>query len=182
MPSIPKPELHTLILQAAGEAVLTSGDITSVPLRLRLARLGQVAVYAFTITSPVGGRPADEYKIQLILPDQPRGARGRLEVEASSFTVICGWSEEEGVFALWDAYAYSTFAYSRNLQVKGEAMWLARAKGLSTWTRQLRRGEGIETVVVARKDHFLDGITARMKYSAERLADQLDSAARNQDQ
>ena len=132
MGAIPKRELHAKILAAAGKDVEEHGPLDEVPYRLRIAKLGDFAFYAFTLTSPPGGRPLGEYKIQLILPKQPRGTRGSLTFPPGAFTVLLGWSEEENVFAMWDAYAHDSFSYSQNLQVKGESVWPARVGGLET--------------------------------------------------
>lgn len=169
MPSLPKRTLHLRVLEAAGTSVQESSDLTTVPFVVCLKRLGAVSFYAFTLTAPPGGRPLGEYKIQLILPGQARGQRGSLTVDPDAFAVIAGWSEEEGVFALWDAYAYPSFAYSRNLQVKGETVWRAQALGVSWCNRELRRSQGVETVVACRKDRLLDGLRDRMLHSARRL-------------
>ena len=129
MGAIPKPEIHAAVLSAVGEAAVGHGPLEKVPFRLRLAALGDFAFYAFTLTSPPGGRPVGEYKVQLIVPGHERGTRGRLIFPKGAYTTVLGWSKEEGVFVLWDAYAHESFSYSRNLQVKGESVWLARVEG-----------------------------------------------------
>lgn len=167
MCTIPKRELHAKIMAAAGHDVEDHGPFDEVPYRLRIAKLGD---YAFTLTSPTGGRPLGEYKIQLILPKQPRGARGSLSFLPEVVTVLLGWSEED-VFATWDAYAHESFSYSQNLQIKGESVWMALAGGLGTAERNLRGGRGgIETTVVCRRDHFLRGVDTRVRISATRLS------------
>lgn len=167
--AVRKSELHEKILRTASGRVERSAPLNEVPFGLRLAGLGDLAFYAFTLTSPPGGRPVGEYKIQLIGPGQPRGTRGRLDFPRGAFTVLVGWSPEQEVFALWDAYAHRTFSYSQNLQVKGECVWLARVAGLSTCERRLRGGRGTETMVVCREDRFWDGLNERLRLSAVRL-------------
>ena len=175
MGALPKKAIHTEILQAAGRSAEAHGPLDEVPFRLRLVGFGDLAFYVFTLTSPPGGRPVGEYKIQLILPGQPRGARGQLDFLTGAFTALVGWSAEDEVFVLWDAYAHETFSYSQNLQVKGECVWTAQALGLSTCERRLRGKEGVEVTVVCRGDHFLDGIRYRVRLSAHRLSEELDN-------
>lgn len=169
MRSIPKTTLHERILASANTEVEEHGPLDKVPFTVCLANLGYLAFYAFTLTSPPGGRPTGEYKIQLMVPGQKRGERGQLFLVEGAFNIIAGWSQDENVFSLWDAYAHESFAYSQNLQVKGNCIWLASTNGVSTCERKLRGGRGIETVVVCRAERFLEGIRTRIHFSAHRL-------------
>ena len=171
MGATPKRDLHAQILMAVGSEVMESGPLNGVPYRLRLNRLGDFAFYAFTLTSPPGGRPIGEYKVQLIAPKQSRGERGTLEYPSGAFTIVAGWSQEEEVFALWDAYAHPSFSYSQNLQVKGENVWSAQVRGLSTCERRLRLEGGVEKIVVCSRDHLLEAIHHRVQLSACRLGE-----------
>lgn len=168
--AIPKVKIHCIILAALGETATSHDSLETVPFGLTLAGIGRVSFYAFTLTAPPGGRPTGEYKVQLIVPDQQRGERSSLRLESGSFTIVVGWGAEDGVFALWDAYAHESFAYSQNLQVTGDAVWLARASGLATCERRLRGGRGTETVVVCRPERLTDGVRHRIEYSARRMA------------
>lgn len=171
MPALSKTRLHEKILGAlAEECVLEQGVIDEVPLTLRIESMGVIAFYAFTLTSPPGGRTIGEHKIQLMLPRQPRGQRGFLLPPPNTFGIVVGYAPNEAVFVLWDAYAHQSFAYSQNLQIQGEAVWLAQVSGLHTCERHLRGGRGVETVVVCRADHLLVGIEARLTFSAQRLS------------
>jgi hypothetical protein len=173
VPAVPKPTIHTHILRALGNAAEEHGDLDEVPFRVRLHGLGDFDLYTFTLTSPPGGRPVGEYKVQLIVPGQARGQRGQLDFAPGVFTILVGWSPDEDVFVLWDAYAHSSFAYSQNLQVKGETIWSAQAKGVSAHKRLLR-GRGVETVVACRSERLLEGIRNRISLSAHRLGDETD--------
>lgn len=170
MTQIAKETIHGRVVDACRPAMEDHASFTDVPFWLRLAGLGEVVFYAFTLTSPTGGRPIGEYKIQLIVPHQPRRRRGSLYIAPGAFTILLGWSEVEGVFSMWDAYAHHEFAYSQNLQIKGECIWQAQVKGLSTCERRLRNGKGVETVVVCAADRLLDGIGVRMRKSVDRLS------------
>jgi hypothetical protein len=169
MGSLPKKFLHKQILIACDNEIQDHGPVDTVPFDLQLAGIGAVRIYAFTLTSPPGGRPTDEYKIQMIVPGQSRGSRGALDMSGEGFTLLLGWSQEEEVFALWDAYAYSSFAFSRNLQVKGATLWVAKAVGVATGERHLRGGAGVETVVAARPDWLTRAIIVRIEQSSNRL-------------
>ncbi len=170
MPAIPKSTLHARILAAANKEVEKYSSLDEIPFKIHLTSLGNLAFYMFTLTSPPGGRPIGEYKIQLIAPGQQRGERGHLYLAPGLFTVIAGWSQDEDVFSFWDAYAHQSFAYSQNLQVKGNCIWLAHANGISTYERSLHQGKGVETVVACRADRFVEGIRTRMHFSAQRLS------------
>lgn len=170
MSSIPKADLHAKVLTSIGMEAEYCGSLEEVPFKVYLPNLGGFAFYAFTLTSPPGGRPTGEYKIQLIGSGQKRGQRGNLHLEADLFSVILGWSPDENIFVLWDAYAHESFAYSQNLQVKGSCIWLAQTNGMSTSERRLRRGRGIETVIACKADHFLQSLQTRIHYSAHRIS------------
>lgn len=170
MPALSQAHLHKKILEAlAADQISEQGDMDAVPFMLKIDGMGTVAFYAFTLTSPPGGRPTGEYKIQLMLPKQPRGQRGQISPPPGTFGIVVGYAPNEAVFTLWDAYAHQSFAYSQNLQVPGEAVWLTQVSGIHTCERHLRGGRGVETVVVCRADHLLEGIEARLTFSAQRL-------------
>ena len=54
----------------------SSMDVSNVPFLLKPTGLLPLAVFAFTVTDPPGGREATELKIQLIAPGQGRHERG----------------------------------------------------------------------------------------------------------
>lgn len=170
MTAIAKHKIHAEILAAIGDAADAHGPLEEVPFKLRLVNLGSFAFYAFTLSSPPGGRPVGEYKIQLIAPGHERGERGQLHFPTGAFTILIGWSRKEDVFVLWDAYAHGSFAYSKNVQVKGECVWLAQVGDISTTKRRLRGGEGSEVIVACRSDRLLEGIETRVQMSASRLS------------
>jgi hypothetical protein len=168
MPATPKRVLHRLFLAGLNSSV-EAGPLTEIPFRITLPGPGQFIVYLFTLTSPPGGRPTGEYKIQLIVPGQGRGNRGTLQFRPGSTTLLGGWSPSEQVFVLWDAYAHKEFAYSQNLQVQGKAVWTAASVGLATCERVLRDGNGMESVVVCKPAQLREAVSLRLTRSAERL-------------
>lgn len=105
------PALSTAVLYTKLQAALPSGTAThsqpneTRPALVDVPGVGLVRAYLWTVTrdlSAPGARPPDEFKIQLILPDQARGARGTLDLSAP-LTVLLGYSPDFGVFVAWEA-------------------------------------------------------------------------------
>ena len=167
--ALSKPELHTKIVMALGSNCTGAGDTSRIPFLTQVGSMGAIGFYAFTMTTPHGGRPMGEFKVQLIVPGQGRANRGALDFTDGAFLVIAGWSPEEDVFALWDAYAHQEFAYSQNLQVGGRYVWEALTRKITYCRRTLRAGRGIETVVVCPSDQLFAALRERIRLSAERL-------------
>lgn len=162
MPALSKEQIHRRVLESLGPDGLTSGPLAAIPFLIELDGLVPLAVYAFTITDPPGGRDADELKIQLIVPGQGRGERGTLEEpDDDTFLILLGYSQKYDVFVLWDAYLHRDFAFSKNCQVRLQAIVDAQLTGLGRQTRQLR--SGLETVIVARPDHLREALSSRVR-------------------
>lgn len=158
MPALAKEELHERFLEAVGVHV---GWLTDVPLVVRVPEIAvPLAVWAFTLTSPPGGRHPSESKIQLIMPGQGRQEHGNLEGPEGAFKLLVGIHPTEDLFVLWDAYRHRNFAYSKNVQVRGPVLWDAQIYGLATSTRQLASGR--ETIIAARSDHLVAAIKQRI--------------------
>jgi hypothetical protein len=170
MGALSKRALHDLVIEGLKPHAKLNGPLSDVPLVVVHATLGNLASYCFTMTGPPGGRPVGEHKIQLMVPEQTKGTRGAVDFRAGFYTLLVGWSPEERVFALWDAYLHQSFAYSQNVQVKGAAVWLARTRGLTTCGRRLH-GSILETVVLCRHERLQDGIAERIRLSALRVAE-----------
>jgi 5-methylcytosine-specific restriction enzyme B len=148
--SMPTEDLHNTFLMAMGGDVVQHSDVAVKPLEvdLRPPLPAKIRLYMYTVTDPPGGRPADELKIQLIVPGQGRKERGHLDHSGGRFVVVCGYHPASGVFVLWDATKYAAFSYSRNVQVKAGAVYGAVGGGLA---RQYRRTRAGEEVVLAAK-------------------------------
>lgn len=99
MGAITKQKIHSEIVTAVGSNAEVSSPLDEMPFGIDLIGFGTFAFYAFTMTSPVGGRPTGEYKIQLIAPGQKRGTRGQFDFLSGTFTILIGWSQEESIFA-----------------------------------------------------------------------------------
>jgi len=112
---------------------------------------GRARMYVWTVTadrSAPGARPAGEYKIQMILPNQERGTRATLDL-AGAFTSLLGYSPDFGVFVGWQAELHAEFAYSRNVQCREELLREARNTGWAVASPRVLRGTGRDEVRIA---------------------------------
>jgi Methylase-associated X1 len=160
MPALPKSELHERILNAADADVEHCGPLDDVPFLLSLKGVVPLAIWAFTLTSPPGGRDPAESKAQLIVPGQGKGDRGSFDGPAGVFKLLIGVPADEDLFVVWDAYMHTNFAFSKNVQVRGELLWSAEVNGWSAGERRLATGP--ERVLVARGDHLVSVIRRRI--------------------
>jgi hypothetical protein len=181
---MPSPErlsqrdLHATLLGALGSPDWHS-DLEAKPLEVDIhgSVSSRARVYMYNATRPPGGRPAGEFKIQLIVPGQERGERGSFDESDGRTVLLVGYAVEEAVFVLWDAGLYRDFSYSRNVQVKSETILSAFAGGLGLQERALRPSPGVtarETVVTATSDRLRDGIALRIDLSRKRLLGELE--------
>ena len=172
-------ELHTEFLAALSDLVVEYSDLGVKPLELKMegSLPLRTRVYMYNATRPPGGRPAGEYKIQLILSNHPRGERGNFDLSDGRTVLLVGYAAEDAVFVLWDSGAYRDFAYSRNVQVKSKTILAAFAHGIGLQERRLRPGGGTmvrETVVAATAEHLAKAIAMRVDLSRKRLLGELD--------
>lgn len=161
MPSLTKAELHTRILASLGADVVAKGSVDSVPLLLEVTDVVPLAIWAFTLTNPPGGRHPAESKIQLIVPGQGRRDRANLTGPPECFKLLVGVHPDDDLYVLWDAYKQRDFTWSKNVQVRGHLLWDAQVQGIATGFRRLRNGT--ETLIVARGDKLRDGIALRIE-------------------
>ncbi|PCL91876.1 hypothetical protein [Paenibacillus lautus] len=159
-----KTKLNTLFVNSLGDAVLKAENINDKPLLLDLRKPYplRLRVYLYNCTNPPGGRALDEYKIQVIVPNQGRGTRGNFDYSDGRMALLAAYvsfSDEitNGVFVLWDAMKHVDFSYSANIQVKSEtiieALCIPVSKGI--------RGND-EVVLAARSQHLLSAIKMRI--------------------
>ena len=163
VPGLPKSTLNRAILDALGDSVESHGEEDRFPFPLKVKGVVSLAVFAFTITSPPGGRHPLESKIQLIAPGQGKGERGNLK-PGEGFPVLLGYKAEETLFVLWDAYKQVDFSYSKNVQVRAAPLQDALSLGIGRTTRKLSSGE--ETVIAARPDHLRQALAERVVSNA----------------
>ena len=161
-----KSELNRLFLYALRLRVLTHSGECSAPLLVDLKSPLELRlrVFLFNCTNPPGGRRLDEYKIQIILPGQTRGDRGRLDYSDGRLPILAAYVNEgtNGIFILWDADKHEDFAYSTNMQVKSEAIIGA----LSSRVSKTRRNNN-EIIVAARPEYLYDAIRCRIDIMRE---------------
>ena len=158
-------QLNELFVADLGEAFCVKSELEKKPLLISPTAAPEITykVYIYNCTNPPGGRTLDEYKIQLILPDQGRGNRGHLDESDGTIILIVGFaiydSAENGVWVIWETDRHREFAYSANLQVKMGSL-------LDTITNHVfhtkKPGNG-ETIVVADREHLCDAIALREK-------------------
>jgi hypothetical protein len=161
MPALEKRDLHQAVLDALGSEVDSHEAIDAVPFVVKPKRVVQLAVWAFTVTSPPGGRHPLESKIQIMVPGQARGERGSFQpADDDTFAVLLGYKPEERIFVLWDAYKHANFAFSKNVQVRAEPLLHAMTFGTGRTTRRLASGD--ETIIVARPDHLHQALSERV--------------------
>jgi len=161
-----KSELNRLFLYALRLQVLSHSGESSAPLLVDLKSPLELKlrVYLFNCTNPPGGRGLDEYKIQIILPGQSRGRRGKLDYSDGRLPILAAYVNEgtDGIFVLWDADKHDDFAYSANMQVKSEAIIGA----LSSRVSKTKRNNN-EIIVAARPEHLYDAIKCRIDIMRE---------------
>lgn len=163
MPALPKSVVAQHVIDALGADLLSHGDVDEVPFRIEVVGLLPLAVYAFTVSDPPGGREADELKIQLIAPGHERGDRGNFEApDDESYVILLGYSRDYAVFVMWDAYKHRDFAWSKNCQVRLAPIKDAQISGLGYRDRTL--GDGTpERIIVARPDHLAKALGERVR-------------------
>jgi hypothetical protein len=163
MPSLTKAELADTILVALDGSVNRHGATDDVPFRVEVDGLLPMAIYAFTVTDPPGGRDPRELKIQLIAPGHLRGQRGTfVPPKEDDFVVLLGYSAYYNVFVLWDAYKHTDFAWSKNCQVRLAPITDARVTGIGRHERRLRGG-ALETIICARPSHLREALAQRIE-------------------
>ena len=168
MSKIPKKlkreQLNRLFVDGLGPAVKKVDDINGKPLLVDLKEPFplKLRVYLYNCTNPPGGRALDEYKIQVIVPGQKRGTRGRFDYSGGRLAILAafvGLSEDtdDGVFVLWDADKHPEFSYSANFQVKAETIIEALCIPVAASTRANN-----EVILAVRPRHLLSAVRMRV--------------------
>ncbi len=164
-------ELNSLFLYKINSDYELISSINEKPLLFSM-HIGTIEkkfrVYIFNCTNPPGGRQLDEYKIQLIMPEQKRGMRGTLDFSDDYIVLLVGYAQigikkDDGVFIFWDALCHEEFAYSANVQIRYPLLIKAINEGLSI---NEKRGNK-ETVITARTDFLLEAIIKRIAIVSE---------------
>lgn len=170
-PRLSKRKLHQLFLDGLGEMVKSHSDIAKSPLVVDLLPpfAHKLRIYLYNCTNPPGGRGLDEYKIQVILPGQKRGARGSLDFSDSRMPILMAYAriideDTGGVFVMWDPYKHDDYSYSANMQVKSETLIRALCVPVASYTR----GNG-EIILAARGEHLVEAIRQRVVIMRESI-------------
>lgn len=164
-------QLNELFVADIGNEYVVKNAINEKPLLVSPTNNSDVTykVYIYNCTNPPGGRTLDEYKIQLILPNQGRGNRGRLDESDGTTILLVGFaiydSVENGAWVIWETERHREFAYSANLQVKlGNLLDTIAQKVYCT----RKPGNG-ENIIVSDREHLSEAIKLREKVDVETL-------------
>lgn len=154
------PALLQHVLQAKLAAALPagttfhSGDETR-PAIATIPDFGTARFYLWTVTHVESSdRPADEFKIQLILPGQERGDRGTLDLNDVP-TFLLGYSPDFGVFVAWEVRLHADFAYSKTVQVQEHLLSEARRTGWAVASPRTMSGGQKEVRVACTSGNLL---------------------------
>lgn len=166
-------DLHRIFLDSLGESYVLESEVSKKPLIIRQKTENiKYKVYIYNCTNPPGGRTLDEYKIQLILPDQQRGSRGHLDFSDGAVILLVGFaifdSVENGAWVIWETDFHRDFAYSANLQVKMGSLIDTLTKEVSVVKKS---GNG-ETIIVSDRIHLSEAIAARQNADIQRLLEE----------
>lgn len=167
-------QLNALLIHDLGDQFIVKSDPARKPLLFTPKNNPDVTfkAYVYNCTNPPGGRTLDEYKIQLILPDQKRGERGFLDESDGSFILIIGYAiydaNDNGVWVIWETSRHRDFAYSANLQVKMGSL-------IETITKKVysikKPGNG-EYILVSDRNSLNEAIALRQKIDVEKMLEE----------
>ena len=157
MPGLPSAVLERILRGALPPGSVFGRNADLKPTIIEVPQIGRVRVYLFTCTPDASesGRPEGEYKIQLIVSGQARGARAGLIFEDNVPTYLLGFCPDANVFVAWESRHYTEFGYSRNVQVRSELIELARQVGWAIAEPRRLRQAGAPEVRVAVRPEFL---------------------------
>lgn len=167
-------QLNQLFADSLGTSYVVKSSLNEKPLLFHKTNRPEVTfkAYIFNCTNPPGGRTLDEFKIQLILPNQKRGARGRFDDSDGSTILIVGYAAydtvDNGAWVIWDTSRHQEFAYSANLQVKMGSLFDTITKRVFSIKKP---GNG-EIIVLADKEHLCDAISMRIKIDIDKLLEE----------
>lgn len=165
----PTPELHRRFKDALGDVVVRADadDVEVLTLELAPPLPERLRVYLYNATNPPGGRSAanPEHKIQLRVPNQGRADIGNFDWTDDRQALLAGYAELHDVFILWDAALHRDFAWSKNAQVKTEAVEsAANAGAIQVRARRVRLGD--EDIIAAPAALLRDAVALRYQGAA----------------
>ncbi len=167
-------QLNQLFADGLGDCYVVKSSMKEKPLLVSPQKTPDVTykAYVYNCTNPPGGRTLDEFKIQLILPNQKRGTRGILDDSDGSIILLVGFAIydtiDNGVWVIWETSRHKEFAYSANLQVKMGSL-------LDTITKKVfclkKPGNG-EYIILSDRKHLREAIALRQKVDIENLLEE----------
>lgn len=154
--------LGASVKQHSGINPLLVDLVPPFPLRIR--------AYLYNCTNPPGGRAPDEYKFQIILPGQKRGARGVLDFSDGRTPVLAAYARmtdevKGGLFVFWDPYKHKDFAYSANMQVRTDTIIRALYEPVALSCRS-----NGEIILAARPEHLAEALQMRVAITLKEAA------------
>lgn len=161
-----KENLNRIFVDSLGADLLWHNELEKFPLECDVGPepASRFRVYLFTLTRQYGGRPQDEYKIQVILPGHKPHTTMTLDMSDSRFPLLGGFSQDFGAFVFWDAELYSGFSYSRNMQVREKTLADSLSNWLSFQHRLLRQGavRERECILACQPAHLVECLKRRL--------------------
>jgi hypothetical protein len=159
-----KGELIDLLLRHL-KIASSSGSEVVYPVELDLDNQSflSLRIYMWTVTRQYGGRPQDEYKMQVILPGQKAGERASVDFSGGRMPMLLGYSPDFECWVIWDETCYEDFAYSRNMQVKEDTLSQTYTTQIARQSRIVRQG-GMriqETILACQPQHLSDALYLR---------------------
>ncbi len=164
IPRLSTSKLNELFVSNLGSSSRVVGSISDKPLLVdaNVPFAVKMRVYLYNCTNPPGGRASDEYKSQIIVPGQARGARGNFEYTEDRIVILGAYAqmandEDSSIFVFWDPMYHVDFAYSANIQVKSDVLIRAFTETVSFG----RKNTG-EILVACRPHNLQEAIRARI--------------------
>jgi hypothetical protein len=161
-----KEHLNQIFIDSLGPDMLWHGGAAQFPLECDVGPepASRFRVYLYTVTRQHGGRPQDEYKIQVILPGHKPRTDMQMDASDGRFPLLGGFSQDFGAFVFWDASLYSGFSYSRNIQVREKTLAESLSNSLSSQHRLLRQGEARESecILACQPGHLAECLKRRL--------------------
>lgn len=168
--NISKEKIHQAFIQALSNSIRDHPAIDKVPLEVQACPPlpPKLRVYGFSVSRPGGGN--EEYTARIKLPEQTQGERGSFNHSDGHFVLLLGYSEQTGVFILWDAGLHRNFSYGKGVRVKSGPVFEAVAGDIGTQERHL--STGTEKVLTANAKNLSEAISLRSELTTQRLISQ----------
>lgn len=163
-------DTNRFVVDALGSAVQGSVAVEDIPIRIRLAGIGDVAAYCYPLKWAPNDDATGRYLIHPRLRGQAANTKGSLAPSGAQFMLLIGALKDidTEAFVLWDAYAHRSFYYvTTTLEVNAKRVWAAAVSGLSVLDSADPRGA---KVVVCGKKELVEAIRRRVHLSADRLS------------